>query len=194
MRIKLLIILLLSSSIIYAQNAAAIAAAVSGGSSKYSIDFQKHKGYIILNSGEKIAGIFEYANFEFPTFNLKHYDENGNLINRYKMSRINKAVFYGADTSLIHCDSTYFLKLNNNPYLSRQLTNGEIKVYDDLFNINERPGLIKISELIVCFQDKVYKVGSEKKFKELIQDILPSSKISEESSIKSIIKQLNSIQ
>ncbi|MDE3145071.1 MAG: hypothetical protein KGL19_13015 [Bacteroidota bacterium] len=190
--LRLLLIFLLIPFVAPAQSGAAIAAAA--GSSKYSIDYQKHKGYIILNSGKKVNGIFEYATWEFPSFNLKHYDENGNLITRYKMAQINKAVFYGADTSLIHCDSTYFKRLNDKSYLSRQLTNGRIKVYDDLFNINERPGLIKTTQLTVYFQDKVYKVDSEKKFIELIQKISPSIMISHDASIKSVIKQLNSAQ
>ncbi len=185
--LRFILIFLLTPIIASAQHAVVV------GRSKYLIDYQKHKGYIILNSGEKITGTFEYATWEFPTFNLKYYDENGKVIKRFKTSQINKAVFYGADKSLTDSDSTYFIKLNNESYLSRQLTDGTIKVYDDLINTNERPGLIK-TDLTVYFQEKVYHINSETKLRDLIQKISPSLMITKESSSVSIIKQLNSNQ
>jgi hypothetical protein len=189
---KILFLLLFSSSIVHAQNAVAIAAAAGAGSSKYAIDYQKHTGYIILNSGEKVSGTFEYATWEFPTFNLKLYNDYGDLIKRYKISKIDKAVFYGADSSLTNADSTTFVRLNNRAYFFRQLTNGPVKIYDDLFNINERPGLIK-SGLLIYYQDKVYKTDSKEQLKKRLEALVPSLVISKDAGTARIIKELNSM-
>jgi hypothetical protein len=108
---------------------------------KYQIDYKKHIGTLYLKSGETIKGIFEYASFEFPTFNFKYYSNDGKFIKRYKVSVIDSLIVSGADSSLTNADSTCFIKIGKNG-LYRQLTNGSLKIYDQLVNVNEREGLI----------------------------------------------------
>ncbi len=166
-----------------------------GGSlAKYSIGYQRHPGYIILNSGEKVTGSFQYADLEFPTYNLKFYDKEGKLIKRFKTSMIERAVFKGGDSVLGNADSTSFVRLNNQPFLSRQLTHGSIIVYDDLFNVNEKPGLIRANGLIVISQGHEEKTPSQDEFKKLIQKLSPSIVASKDMTAEAIIRKLNSIK
>jgi hypothetical protein len=162
----------------------------NGSLTKYSIVYQKHKGYIVLNSGEKIFGVFQYSNMEFPTYNLKYFDDKGKMIKRFKTSLISKAVFNGADSIIGLKDSTRFVRIKANAHFSRQLTKGPIMVYDDLFNIDESPGLVNKNTLIIIFQGRIEKISSTVEFKKLIQQI-SSIDVGSENTIQSIIRKLN---
>lgn len=165
----------------------------NGSLAKYSIDYQRHQGYIVLNSGKKIIGAFQYADMEFPTYNLKYFDDKGKMIKRFKTALISKAVLKGADSILGIKDSTYFVRLKDKPYLSRQLTRGPILVFDDLFNIDERPGLVHTNGLIIMFQGKEEKISSQEEFKKLIQKI-SSIDVAKAATVESIIKKLNAVE
>lgn len=143
------------------------------GSGKYVINYQKHQGYIILKSGQTINGVFEYAEMEFPTYNLKSYNPNGKLVKRYKLKQINKVVLQGSDTTLSKNDSTYFVRLDSTEALYRQLTFGRVKIFDKYFNVNERIGVIKSSESVIEVDGKRFQCNSEEKFLHAIRESLP---------------------
>jgi len=142
-------------------------------SGKYSINYQKHQGYIILKSGQTVSGIFEYAEMEFPTYNLKFYNSDGKLVKRYKLKEINKVVLQGSDTTLSKNDSTYFVRLDSAGFLYRQLTFGRVKIFDKYFNVNERIGVIKTPESMIEVDGKRFQCNSEEKFLHVAKDSLP---------------------
>jgi hypothetical protein len=124
------------------------------GNPKYRIDYSVHKGYLILNTGEKVEGDFKYAMDEFPTYNLKFLSPVKKVIKRYNVKKINRLVLAGSDTSLSNKDSTYFETLGEHKLFYRQLTFGNIKIYDErFFNVNEVKGLI-YPLITVIYQDK----------------------------------------
>lgn len=74
----------------------------------YVIHYEKHNGYIVLNNGKKIEGSFQYAFWEFPTYNLKLFSKKGKVIKCYKPKDVKTVVLAGSDTALSKKDSTYF--------------------------------------------------------------------------------------
>ena len=161
--------------------------------SKYRIEYQKHKGYIQLNNGEKISGIYQYAFWEFPSYNIKSFTEKGALIKRYRSRDIKSIVLAGSDRTLSNKDSTYFMVLDKSKALYRQLTFGSIEVFDYFFNVNEARGLI-YTLLIVKANDQLHTFKSESKFIKWLKANYPD-KIRWNDNITSqeIVKQLNGI-
>lgn len=187
---KMIIIIILITFFIqpisYAQHAVIV-------SNKYSINYKIHKGYIELSSGEKVNGAFQYADMEFPTYNLKSFNANGTVIKRYKTNTIKLVALKGSDTSLTHNDSTYFKALNKGKVLYRQLTFGSIEIYDYFFNVDERNGLIK-PPILVKKDGQLIEFYSEEKFIKWLQTN-NSDKIKWHVNITAIdiIRQLNGI-
>lgn len=158
---------------------------------KYSIDNQKHTGYIEFNNGEKITGIFEYATDEFPTYNLKSFAQNGKLIKRYKSKDIKKVVLAGSDSSLSQRDSTYFKVLDKSKRFYRQLTFKDIEVYDWLFNVNEKSGLV-YPNLLIKKDDQLTKFNSKESFINWVhKNAADKIKWHKDISVAQIIRQLN---
>jgi hypothetical protein len=156
------------------------------------VDYKMHSGIIILNSGDTIKGNFKYADMEFPSFNLKYY-ENGSKMKRYMLSKIKEAVLEGSDTSLTKNNSTIFVKLfEKDNFLYRQLTFGDIKIYDEVFLVNENKGVVT-KKLVVSYQGKKYKTESDKELLSLINKLHPDLfKPSRENiSRQEIIRRLN---
>lgn len=124
-------------------------APIIGYQSKYGIHYNKHSGYVELKNGKKVTGIFQYALWEFPTYNLKMFTSDGKMIKRYSHTEIKNIVLAGSDSVLSRNDSTYFTVFDGSPYFYRQLSfDKDIHVYDWLFNVNERPGLLYRALLI----------------------------------------------
>jgi hypothetical protein len=158
--------------------------------SKYVIAYKKHFGNIILNNGENIKGVFEYAEMEFPTYNFKYFSNSGKLIKRYKISDLSSITLAGSDTTLSNKDSTYFIRIGK--YLYRQLTFGSIKIFDPLININERNGIVKPDDLIIFKNDFVKTFHSEEDIIKYIQDRLKEKNIEKSfKSIPEVIRYLN---
>ena len=174
----------------FSQNGAAIAAAASGGRSKYNVAYQKHTGYLILTNAQKVNGTFEYADMEFPTYNLKEIGQNGKVIKRFKLKEVDKVVLAGADRLLTTRDSTYFFSLNRSARLFRQLTFGGIEVYDQLFSVNETPGLVG-QDLLIRYKGKQYYTHSDKEFISLITQLSPSLETNHASTAAELIAALN---
>jgi hypothetical protein len=104
MKWSILCCLVLTRFPVYSQHAVVIA-------SHYAIDYDKHSGYVQLNTGEIITGTFEYASMEIPAFNLKLYSPQNKFVKRIKSATISKVVLAGSDSSWSNKDSTYFLYL-----------------------------------------------------------------------------------
>lgn len=159
--------------------------------SDYRITYQKHRGYIQLNNGKKIMGIFQYAFWEFPTPNIKSFNEKGNLINRYQEKEIKSIVLAGADSTLSAKDSTYFKTLDKSKSLYRQLTFGPLEIYDYFFNVNEVHGLI-YSLILVKVDNQLYTFKSYNKFISWIHaNYKDKIKWKKDITVKDIIRQLN---
>ncbi len=106
-------------------------------------NYQKHSGYIELNNGEKIKGVFEFAYWEFPTYNLKSYSSDGKMAKRYSIQNIKTVVASGSDGWLSNKDSTYFIVHDKSKYFYRQLTFGiDFQLYDGFFNVDEYVGMV----------------------------------------------------
>jgi len=164
---------------------------ILGSSSGVIINYQKHKGYITLVSGETIEGNFQYGADEFPTYNLKSFSENGKKIKRYKSNHIKTVILNGSDTTLTNKDSTYFRVLDKSKRFYRQLTFGSVEAYDDLFNVNEKNGLVN-SLIIVRANNKLYKLNSKGKFIKWMKTNYPDKvKWQENITVQEIIRQLN---
>ena len=162
--------------------------------SKYAINYQKHNGYIDFNNCEKITGIFEYGADEFPTYNLKSFTQSGKLIKRYKSNSIKEVVLARGDNSLSGKDSTYFKVLDKSKRLYRQLTFDKgMQIYDELFNVNERAGLVSPT-LLIRRNGHLIKFNSTKSFINWIKENA-SDKIKWHDGITvlQIIRQLNGI-
>lgn len=149
------------------------------------IDYQKHKGDIILNTKQQIEGNFQYAGG-----NLKSFSENGKLIKRYKIKDIKKVVLSGSDTTITNKDSTYFKVLGMHKRFYRQLTFGSVKVYDNLFNVNEKKDAVGYF-LYVKHKNKLIELDSENFIKWLKGNYPNKIKWNENITIQDIIRQLN---
>ena len=104
---------------------------------------KKNIGYIELNNGEKINGDFEYAFWEFPTYNLKLLSPGEKVLKRYYITKIKKVVLSGSDRWLTNMDSTYFIVHDKCRHFYRQLTFGKnFQLYDGFFNTDGYVGLV----------------------------------------------------
>lgn len=158
------------------------------------IDYQIHNGYIELNSGEKINGTFQYADMEFPTYNLKLFSPDGKLLKRYKSNVIKIVALVGCDTTLSTRDSTYFKTLDKSKVLYRQLTFGSIEIYDYFFNVNEQNGLIR-SPILIKTNNQLIEFNSEEKFIKWMQTNNGGKiKWHKDITAADIVKQLNGIK
>jgi hypothetical protein len=185
----LIIALLLQALNMYGQNGAAFILLL--GHSKENFDHKMHEGMIILNNNDTVKGRFQYADLEFPSFNIKYYPDSVKK-KRYFISKIKIAILDGSDTSLMGKNSTVFIKLyENNKIFHRQLTFGDIEIFDPLFLVNEKPGLVS-EDLTVLFKGKKYKTHSDKELVSLLNklrpDLIPTF---ENKSRQEIIKKLN---
>ncbi|MGI8951977.1 MAG: hypothetical protein ACR2FN_10380 [Chitinophagaceae bacterium] len=163
--------------------------------SKYGIHYQKHVGYIELNNEQKIEGIFQYALWEFPTYNLKSFSQDGKLLHRYKSKEVKKVVLAGGDSSLSNKDSTYFIIFDGSKYFYRQLSfDKDIQVYDWLFNVNERPGLI-YNALLVKRKDQLLDFKSQEDFIQWMRkNAADKIKWHKGITVQEIIRQLNGMK
>ncbi len=162
------------------------------GHSAYVFGYKTHIGIIILNNGDTVKGSFKYSDMDFPSFNLKYY-QNGIKKKRYMLSKIKEAILEGSDTSLTKKTSTVFIKLSEkDKLLYRQLTFGDIEIYDPLFLVNEKKGLVT-ENLIVLYEGKMYKTSSDKELVYLINKLHPNlfQTNRENVSRQEIIRQLN---
>ena len=157
----------------------------------YNINYQKHSGYIVLNNGQKVTGIFQYDFWEFPGYNLKSFSKNGKGLKRYRIKNIKKVVLLGSDTMITNKDSTYFEVLGRPKGFYRQLTFGPIKVYDNFFDVNEKKDLIK-PLFFVKVNNQYYELNSKDKFIKWLKTNYPKRiKWNEDITLQQIIRQLN---
>lgn len=156
-------------------------------------NYERHVGYIELNNGQIIDGVFLYDFWEFPTYNLKNLNKNGKTIKSYRFSNIKKVVLLGSDTLLTNKDSTYFLKPVDEDEFYRQLTFGRIKIFDSKFIVDEKMG--EISDDHIIYADSiVYKTRSERELVALIKKLNPDRQFAKIESAQELIKLLNQIQ
>jgi hypothetical protein len=160
---------------------------------KYNINYQKHSGYLELKTGERVNGVFQYSADEFPTYNLKFFSENGELMERFKSKDIKIAVLAGCDVSLMNKDSTVFKVLDKSGRFYRQLTFSPIEVYDNFFNINERNWLVH-SPFRVRIKSQVYQFDSSERLIEWLKDNYTNEiRWHEGLTLQQIIRQLNGV-
>ena len=172
-------------------NVAAQHAIIPASHNPYNIDYQKHVGYILLNNGEKITGIFQYDFWEFPNYNLKLFSENGKGLKRYKIKNIESVVLAGSDTTLTNKDSTYFKVLGKHKGFYRQLTFGSLEVYDNFFDVNEKKNLIK-PLLFVRFNNQLHEFNSSEKFIKWMKANYPNKiERAKNITLEQIVRQLN---
>jgi len=164
-------------------------------SNQYQIGYQKHPGYVQLNTGEILKGTFQYGWLEFPSYNLKLYSPPNQFVKRIESATISKIVLAGSDSSWSNKDSTYFFVLDRKTKLFyRQLSfNPEVEVFDILFNVDERPGLI-YKYLVVRWHNQYIELNSQDDFIEWIKKNV-NEKVDwhEKMSVKEIIRELNEI-
>jgi hypothetical protein len=120
----------------------------------HSIVYTRHTGRIEYITGAWENGIFQYADMEFPDFNLKLFSDDGKKIQkRILLKDISEIVLLGHDPGLNDMDSTYFKKLGNHHRIYRQLSFGDTKIFDNLFTVDENPG--RIGNQFAVIQDSV---------------------------------------
>jgi hypothetical protein len=130
---------------------------------------------------------------EFPDYNLKFYaSEKGPLISRIKFKEINFIALAGSDTTIIKTDSTYFFNLKKDNRLYRKLTSGEIEIFDNLFNVTERPGLVHEEDLILVLKGKLTRIHSRKELIQLLEKYGHSFQPEDTVTLGAIIKAINS--
>lgn len=157
-------------------------------------DYGIHKGCIVLNEGTKVCGNFQYAELEFPTYNFKHLDSANKLLNRFKFSKIRSAKLAGSDHYLSNRDSTSFVKLfAKDKTLYRQLTFGDIQIYDQLFVVDEEPGAIGRC-FIVIVDGKKYTMKNIDALLLFMKNLRPEliqPSMDSRLTVRSMIKRLN---
>ena len=162
--------------------------------SKFISDNNIHAGILETYNGEKILGNFAYNNFFARNF--LSYSKSGKQINKYKYKDVKSIVLLGSDSVISRKDSTFFIKLfDKKDYLYRQLTFGEVEIFDQYFNVNYTHGLVG-NYLVIRYKGKLYTVGTRKRFTLLIRSFAPE-KIMEFSkekflSVTAVIKKFNS--
>lgn len=172
-------------------NVAAQHVVIPASHNPYNIDYQKHAGYILLNNGQKITGIFQYDFWEFPSYNLKSFSKNGKGLKRYRIKNIRSVVLAGSDTTLTNKDSTYFQVLGKHKAFYRQLTFGQIEIFDNFFDVNEKKGLIK-PLLFVKVNNQYHELDSKNKFIKWMQTNYPDKiKWRKDITLEEIVRQLN---
>jgi len=153
---------------------------------------QKHSGYIELNNGEKINGDFEYAFWEFPTYNLKLLSPSEKVLKRYYIPNIKKVVLAGSDHWLTNMDSTYFIVHDKCRHFYRQLTFGkDFQLYDGFFNTDGYIGLVTNYFLVKTKKGFIEFNNSDKLTKWLKEKFPNKIKWNEGITIQDIIRQLN---
>jgi hypothetical protein len=158
----------------------------------YEIDFKKHPGHLVLKNGQSIHGIFQYANLGFPSNYFKCFSESGKLLARYKENEIKSLTLAGSDTSLSKKDSTYFVNLGKSS-LYRQLTFGDILIFDPLINVDERSGLL-YADLLVLETGGKKNIYTDKQVLRWIEKKLKQKKIEKSfKTIRDAIKYLNDL-
>ncbi len=157
-------------------------------SGRYHIDYRRHSGELILNNGKNVIGIFQYDWLEFPVANFRYYSDSGKILHHYKVKDIKSIILLGADSCLFKRDSTYFVRMGKSDLLHkslyRQLTFGEIKIYDPLINVDEQKGMIYY-ELSVLEDGKLKTFSNQNDLLKYIE-----TKLSE----KNIVQPLHSVE
>jgi hypothetical protein len=144
----------------------------SGGA---EIDFLPHYGIAQVDGIGTVQGVFQYAWFEFPSPNFKFYGNDSVEPQRLYWQYVNKMTLAGSDSLLSYRkDSTEFYHLNNCVGFYRKLTDGKIRVYDGVANVNEMPGFISGDDMVVLYQGKLMRFFSFRKFTRFIASIIPS--------------------
>jgi hypothetical protein len=162
------------------------------GASRYVIDYAKHAGHATLKNGKHIKGVFEYAEMEFPDYNLRFYSSSeGSLVSRIKFKEIKSIALAGSDTIIMKNDSTYFFNLRNNNKLYRKLTDGDIEIYDSFFNVSKKLGLIREDDLVVVYKDQMRAVNSRKELLQLLESYGRTFQPNDTSTVQAIIKAIN---
>ena len=153
---------------------------------------KKHSGYIELTNGEKIEGTFEYAFWEFPTYNLKLLSPKGKVVKRYYISDIKKVVLAGSNDWLTNTDSNYFIVHDKCRHFYRQLTFGnDFQLYDGFFNTDGYVGLVT-NYFLVKTKKGFIEFNNSDKLKKWLKEKYPNEiKWNEDITIQDIIRQLN---
>ena len=111
--------------------------------SGHPVVYNKHTGCLIYKNGTTLIGIFQYADMEFPGINIKYFDSDTKTINkRIPVREIKEIALIGHDSSFNNMDSTFFVRLGSKSRLFRELTFGETKIFDNLFSVDENPGML----------------------------------------------------
>ncbi len=125
-------------------------------SHKFAIDYQMHSGYVVFKTGDTVHGTFEYAEWEFPSWNLKYYNFKGQVVHHYRSKVLKKAVLKGSDRLLTGHDSTYFIVDDKHNWFFRQLTFGKVQIFDSFFDAGERLNLVKPPYLVITAGQSLY--------------------------------------
>ena len=157
-------------------------------------NYQKHGGYIELNNGEKIKGVFEFAYWEFPTYNLKLYSPEDKMVKRYSVRKIKTVVLSGSDGWLSNKDSTYFIVHDKSRYFYRQLTFGKgFQLYDGFFNVDEYVGMVTPWFLIKTKEGYIELDHVKELIKWLKENAGNKIKWHKDITVQQIIRQLNGL-
>ncbi|MEO6838334.1 MAG: hypothetical protein ABI185_08085 [Ginsengibacter sp.] len=154
--------------------------------------YKKNSGYIELNSGEKINGDFEYAFWEFPTYNLKLLSSSEKVMKRYYIPNIKKVVLTGSDHWLTNRDSTYFIVHDKSRHFYRQLTFGkDFQLYDGFFNTDGYVGLVT-NYFLAKTKKRFIEFKNSDRLKKWLKENYPDEiKWNDNITIQDIIRQLN---
>lgn len=163
-------------------------------SNKFAIYYQKHPGYVVLTSGDTVKGVFQYASFEFPTWNLKYFNNQGQLIGRYKSKTIQKVVLTGADKTLTNRDSTFFIVDSKHNWFFRQLTFGQVQLFDTYFNAGERTALAKPPYLVKADHKEIYFNTDKNLIKWFTLNYPDKIGSNGVTSVEQLVRKLNQIQ
>ena len=158
----------------------------------HDFNYQNYSGYIVLNNGEKITGNFQYAFWEFPTYNLKLLSRDKKVVKRYYIPNIERVVLAGSDLWLTNKDSTYFIVHDKCRHFYRQLTFGnDFLLYDGFFNTGGYVGLVT-DYFLIQTKEGFKEFPNGEKLKKWLRENFPNKiKWSEAITVQEIIRQLN---
>ena len=152
--------------------------------------FDVHRGYLRYPTGAIVSGFFVYADMEFPTYSVKRVDSaTRKTKQRIFMKDIDRMVLVGHDSALTRNDSTYFRKFSGREKLFRQLTFGDIQIFDNLFSVNENPGRVGTQFMILHGATTIY-VGNKSQLGAAVNKLLPAGHTTGNDP-KKIIERLN---
>jgi len=156
--------------------------------SGHHITYNKHEGWLRYLNGDTLTGTFQYADMEFPSFNLKLFDgTRKKVVKRILTKDIQEITLAGYDPEFNSRDSTYFKRMGKQKRLFRQLSYGETKIFDDLFSVDENPGRLGNEFIIMQDTTTIFITEQENVIKALLK--LPKAvKVRKDQTILDVIR------